>query len=162
MAVRPEAETGIEILYARAVGREVLAALVEHERAIEGWRGDGWRDWHQPDRPLRQGGVAEPLCKRAHQWRDDQRLNRWNDDRGRRRPERRGWQGELKACRGLAVFENLCRQRSDERERIQTCHACGRAERQSPKRHPRSNRELRHIAYFYVRPIERAAIHARG
>ena len=74
--------------------------------------------------------------------------------------ERRGWECELKAGRGLAIFENLCRQRSADRERVQAGHACGRAEMQNFPTQSRSDREQREIAYQHVSPIEREAIHA--
>src|SRR5262249_60596912 len=118
MAARPKAETGVEILYARVAGCEELVALVVEDRAIEGWRLDRGRHWRRPDRSLRQRGVAEPSHPLFHKWRDNQRPKRWNDDRGRRRLERRGWPGELRGCRGVAAFKKFARRRGGEAERL--------------------------------------------
>src|SRR5215813_8053618 len=131
MALGPEAETGIEIMYVRAVGHDELAAPIRHDRAIERRRGDRRGYWRQLENPFRQRLVVKRLHKISHNWRDDQRPNRWNGDRSRRGLERQGWECELKSCCGLAIFENLCCQRSADRERVQAGHACGRAEMQS-------------------------------
>src|SRR5262245_32739343 len=112
MAARPKAETGVEILYFRVAGCEELVALVDEERAIEGWQLALGGLVCQPLLSLRQVWVAEPSRPLFHQWRDDQRPNGRNDDRGRRRHERLGWPGKLEACGGLAIFKYFGRQRS--------------------------------------------------
>src|SRR5262249_25972438 len=147
MAARPITESGIEILHARVVWRDLLVALVHQERAIEWRRFDGGSYWRRLGHPLRQGVIAEPLRKVVHRWPEDQRLNRWHGDRGWRRSLRRGWPSELKASCGLAVFEHLCRQGSADRERIQPRHAGGCAEVQNLLPQSRRDWELRHVAY---------------
>jgi hypothetical protein len=64
--------------------------------------------------------------------------------------------------KGLAIFKHFRRQRSADRERIQARHSGGRAEMQNLPPQSRGDRELREIAYRYVGPIEREAIHARA
>ena len=80
MALGPEAETGIEIVYMRAVGRDELGAPIRHERAIERCRDDRGGYWRRLEHPFRQRLVVERSHKISHNWRDDQRLNRWNGD----------------------------------------------------------------------------------
>src|SRR5262249_62372779 len=140
MAARPKAETGVEILYARVAGCEELVALVVEDRAIEGWRLDRGRHWRWPDRSLRQRGVAEPSRPLFHQWRDNQRPKRWNDDRGRRRLERRGWAGETEGGGGLGIFKKISGVRGAGRERVPAWHTCGGARTHNPPPQPPTHR----------------------
>src|SRR5258706_8421370 len=132
MAARPIAESGIEILNANAVGRELLVALVHQERAIKGRRFDRGSYWRRLGHPLRQGFVAEPLRKVVHRWPEDQRLNRWHGDRGWRRSLRRGWPSELKTSRGLGGFSPLLPPLRGPRRPVPTTFRPGPAQKPKP------------------------------